>query len=241
MKESVLVMICARGGSKGIPGKNIKPLNGKPLIAYSIDLAKKLEEFFNVSIALSTDSDKIKLVAKEFCFIETEYIRPNYLANDKAGKLDVFYDIYNFHKTKGNKYDYVLDLDVSSPLRNLNDLLNSFKMLKQDPSAVNLFSVNIAHKNPYFNMVEKDKNGYVNLCKKIDGGVKCRQNAPLVYEMNASFYLFRSRFFEEKERSIFTERTRVYEMDHFCFDLDSPIDFDFMEFLIINNKLDFKL
>ena len=239
MKESVLVMICARGGSKGIPGKNIKPLNGKPLIAYSIDLAKKLEEFFNVSIALSTDSDKIKLVAKEFCFIETEYIRPNYLANDKAGKLDVFYDIYNFHKTKGNKYDYVLDLDVSSPLRTQEDLNLAFKKLIDNHDAINVFSVSEAKRNPYFNMVELNDEGYCQLVKK--SFAKTRQSSPEVFDMNASFYFYKRVFFEKNYKSAITNKSLHYLMNHTCFDLDDPLDFQIMEFLISQNKLKIKI
>ena len=86
--KNLLITICARGGSKGIPGKNIKPLNGKPLIGYSIDLAKQVQsEYGNVTIALSTDSEEIICVAAK-CGLYTDYKRPDYLASDTVGKID---------------------------------------------------------------------------------------------------------------------------------------------------------
>ena len=108
----ILIKICARGGSKGMPGKNIKMLNGKPLIGYSIDVAKKFaEKHDGTTITLSTDSDEIIRVAKE-CGLESDYKRPDYLANDTCGKIDAIKDIVLFReKTDGCTYDYVLDLD----------------------------------------------------------------------------------------------------------------------------------
>jgi CMP-N-acetylneuraminic acid synthetase len=238
--KKLLVTICARGGSKGIPGKNIKDLNGKPLIAYSIEVAKKLSAHFDVKVALSTDSDEIIRVAAK-CGLETDYKRPAELATDKAGKLAAFYDVYEFEKKNGRRYDYVLDLDVTSPLRNVEDILNAYKLLEEDPASTNIFSVSKAHKNPYFNMVEQNEKGYVKICKQPDDNVLSRQAAPEVFEMNASFYIFRASFFDEGIDSIFTDTTLLYNVPHMCFDLDEPIDFEFMGFLMANDKLDFSL
>ena len=238
--KKLLITICARGGSKGIPGKNIKDLNGKPLIAYSIEVAKKLFAHFDVKIALSTDSDEIIKVAAQ-CGLETDYKRPDELASDKAGKLAAFCDVYEFEKKNGRTYDYVLDLDVTSPLRNVDDILYAHKLLEADTAATNIFSVSKAHKNPYFNMVEQDHKGYVRICKQPDDSVLSRQTAPEVFEMNASFYIFRASFFDEGIDSIFTPTTLLYNVPHLCFDLDEPVDFEFMGFLLANNKLDFAL
>ena len=125
-----LITICARGGSKGIPGKNIKPLNGKPLIAYSIEIANQFKlKYETVDIALSTDSDEIKDVALKFG-LKTKYIRPDYLANDKAGKIDAIKDVVEYYEKIGSKkYDIILDLDVTSPLRNLKDLEEAHDIL----------------------------------------------------------------------------------------------------------------
>ena len=157
---NILITICARGGSKGIPGKNIKPLNGKPLIGYTIDIAKRFQEKHgNVEIALSTDSDEIIKVAEE-CGLHSDYKRPEALSGDTVGKIDAINDFVLYtEKTKGIKYDYVLDMDVTSPLRTLEDLEEAFELMNADPNAVNLFSVSEAGRNPYFNQVEQKENG----------------------------------------------------------------------------------
>jgi len=91
--NNILITICARGGSKGIPGKNIKILNGKPLIGYTIDIAKRFQEKHgNVEIALSTDSDEIIRVAEE-CGLHSEYKRPASLGGDSVGKIDAIKDV----------------------------------------------------------------------------------------------------------------------------------------------------
>ncbi len=236
----ILITICARGGSKGIPGKNIKNLAGKPLIAYSINLAKKFLFSCNGDIAISTDSNEILEVSKKYG-VYTDYIRPDYLATDTAGKIDAIKDILLFtEKTKNKKYDLILDLDVSSPLRNLEDINSAIEILKSDSEALNIFSVSKARKNPYFNMVEIKNDGYVRVVKN-NKLILSRQSAPEVFEMNASFYVYKRRFFSENLSTAITYHSLAFKMNHICFDLDEPIDFEFMEYLIQNNKLDFQL
>lgn len=239
---NILITICARGGSKGIPGKNIKPLNGKPLIGYSIDVAKQFAaQHGNTTIALSTDSDEIIKVAAE-CGLVSDYKRPDYLANDTCGKVDAINDIVQFsEKNEGKKFDYVLDLDVTSPLRTLDDLNAAFELIKNDDNALNLFSVSEPGRNPYFNQVEQKDNGYFATVKSLPEGVFSRQAAPKVYDMNASFYFYKKAFFEAGLRSAITEKSLVYIVPHTCFDLDHPIDFDIISYLLENNKLDFML
>ncbi len=238
----ILITICARGGSKGIPGKNIKLINGKPLIFYSLNTAQQFKEAFeNTGIVLSTDSQEIKTVVKGLGFdIDTNYTRPEKLASDKAGKIGVIKDVLLYREARHQKkYDFILDLDITSPLRNLSDLKNAFNMLLDKPEAHNIFSVSPAKRNPYFNMVEEKENGFVELCKK--GEFLSRQTAPRVYDMNASFYFYRKSFFEQDLQSAITEKSLAYEVPHSCFDLDHPIDFEFMSYLLANNKLDFEL
>src|SRR5574344_23864 len=157
---NILITICARGGSKGIPGKNIKLLNGKPLIGYSIDLANEVKEHYGtVDIELSTDSKDIKIVAEEGG-LKSDYVLPDFLANDTCGKVDAINDIVKYAEQKNCKqYDYVLDLDCTSPLRNLDDIIAAFKQITADEEALNLFSVSEPARNPYFNQVEKKSNG----------------------------------------------------------------------------------
>ncbi|MHA7608245.1 acylneuraminate cytidylyltransferase family protein [Elizabethkingia meningoseptica] len=236
-----LITICARGGSKGIPGKNIKILNGKPLISYSFDVAKKLAAQYDIDIFLSTDSEEIKNVVSLLNLSEVNlaYNRPDYLANDTAGKLDAIVDVKNYAEKNNNiTYDFVIDLDVTSPLRTAHDLLSSIELLFNNENAINLFSVSPANRNPYFNMVEENNSGFYDLCKK--GQFMTRQSAPKVYDLNASFYIFKRDFFKEGYKTVITERSIVYEVPHLCFDLDHPIDFEFMEFLLENKKLDFE-
>ena len=236
---SVLITICARGGSKGVPGKNIKELAGKPLIGYSIELAKKFLQEFEGKIEISTDDGNILDVVRTFG-VDTTYIRPNELANDTASKVDAIKHLKEYTEEKLKcSFDFVLDLDVTSPLRNLNDLKAAFKIIMNDNNAQNLFSVSKANRNPYFNMVEKKDDYYVKV-KKLEN-IYSRQQAPLVYDMNASFYFFRKSFFDLGFNSVFTEKSLIYEVSHLCFDIDEPIDFEIMEFLITNNRLDFEL
>lgn len=151
----ILLTICARGGSKGIPGKNIKMMNGKPLIWYTIQTARMFQKRVpNVDIVLSTDSDEIRRVAKE-CGLDSDYKRPDYLANDTCGKIDAIKDVLlHYEQQYGKRYDYLLDMDVTSPLRTVDDLLAAFKIIEEEKAAINLYSVSPAGRNPYFNMVE---------------------------------------------------------------------------------------
>jgi CMP-N-acetylneuraminic acid synthetase len=234
---NILITICARGGSKGIPGKNIKLLNGKPLINYTIEIAKQFGLQFNAHIAVSTDDLEIKKVA-EICGITLDYTRPINLATDQAGKIDTINDLLKFEEKRNKiKYDYILDLDVTSPLRTIQDLTISFNKINSS-DAVTLFSVNTASRNPYFNMVEENSNGFFDLVKKQNGNVLSRQSAPKVYELNASFYWYKRIFFDLGFNSPITEKSIIYIMPHICFDLDNPLDFSFLEFLMLNDKLD---
>lgn len=239
---NIIITICARGGSKGIPGKNIKEINGVPLIAYTIELAKKIQKKYNALIAISTDDIIIKKIAESYGIITT-YQRPSYLATDSAGKIDTINDVLLYEESLfNNKFDYLLDLDVTSPLRTLEDIEEALNLLLNKPVAQNLFSVNPAARNPYFNMVEENSNGFYSLVKtNPTGSVMTRQSAPKVFDMNASFYWYRRSFFELGLKSAITEKSLIYEMNHICFDLDHPVDFLFMEYLLQNNKLDFKL
>lgn len=242
---NILITICARGGSKGIPGKNVKLINGKPLIGYSIDCSYKFRELMkekaSVDIELSTDSEQIREVASLFGLM-SEYVRPEFLASDTAGKVDAIADVYQYASKKNHKvYDYVLDLDCTSPLRTQEDLQKALILIENDPNALVIYSVSEAGRNPYFNQVEKKENGYYDVVKKLDSHLMSRQVAPVVYDMNASFYFYTKKFFDLGLRSSETDRTLVYLMNHVCFDLDNPIDFEFMAFLLENKKLGFEI
>ncbi len=237
-----LITICARGGSKGIPHKNIKLLNGKPLLDYSIQTAKVFQNKFpGTEIILSTDSDQILRVAEDFG-LKSDYLRPDYLAGDYVGKIDAIKDVLIWKEEIDNcKYDYILDLDVTSPLRNLQDLTEAYKLLQKNEEAINIFSVSPANRSPYFNMVEQKANSFFAQVKQSDSVLLTRQSAPKVYDLNASFYFYKRVFFDLGFKGAITDKSLVYVVPHICFDLDHPIDFEIITFLMEYNKLDFVL
>ena len=191
---------------------------------------------------MSTDDAEILDLAK-LSGINTAYLRPDNLSNDEVGKVETLAHLLNYEeKDLLYNFDYILDLDVSSPLRNLDDIKKGFNIIERDKKMLTLFSVSEPNRNPYFNVVEKNKvTGYYNLVNKPENPIQSRQNAPKVFDMNSSFYWYRRSFFDIEYTSPITNNTGIYLMDHICFDLDHNIDFIFMEFLLKNNKLDFKL
>ena len=212
-----------------------------PFIAYSLIAAAKIfKENHDADIALSTDSDEIKRVAGNYG-LSTSYQRPYDLATDKAGKIAAIKDLILFEEKLSLKsYDYIIDLDVTSPLRTFKDIKDALNILKKSEKAYNIFSVSPASRNPYFNMVELGSDGFVNLVK--DGTIfKTRQEAPVVYDMNASFYIYKRCFFNGLFETAITNCSLVYVVPHICFDLDQPHDFLIMEALIKGNLLDFQL
>ncbi len=236
---NLLITICGRGGSKGLPGKNIKFLNGKPLIYYSISCAKRVAGIYESDIAISTDNKEIKMVAESFG-VATDYVRPDKLATDTAGKIPVINHLLEWEESRrGGKYDFIIDLDITSPLRSVEDVIQSLGILVKDNSAYNIFSVSPPNRNPYFNQVEEKMNHYYNVVKKPVRPILSRQTAPLVWDVNASIYIYRRSFFDKDFMNAYTDKSLVYQMSHICFDLDEIIDYEFMEYLIINKKLDF--
>ena len=237
---NILITICARGGSKGIPNKNIKPLNGIPLIAYTIKTGLQFAEKYNADFSLSTDSEEIQTVAAKYGLL-SNYQRPIELTSDTSGKISAIKHLMDFEeKGRRKHYDFIIDMDVTSPLRNLNDLECAFIQLQKHNNALNIFSVSPANRNPYFNMVEQLDDEFVCVVKNL-GEIKSRQDAPKVFDMNASFYIFKKDFFKEGWEIATTDHSLAYIVPHICFDIDNPIDFIFMEILLKKRLLDFKL
>ncbi|MCG3683489.1 cytidylyltransferase domain-containing protein [Aliarcobacter butzleri] len=227
--SNVLCTICARGGSKGVKNKNIKELNGKPLIAYTIEQAKASGLFEH--IVISTDSDDIANIAKQHG-AEVFFKRSSEIASDTAGKLDVIKDAFKRSEEHYNKtFDYLIDLDATAPLRIVEDIINSFKQFKQNDND-NLITAMPSRRSPYFNLVEQDKDGKVYLSKKLDNSIVRRQDAPKSYDMNASIYIWK-RDIILNENSIFLEKTGLYVMpEERSIDIDNELDFKFVEFLM---------
>jgi CMP-N-acetylneuraminic acid synthetase len=235
---NILVTICARGGSKGVKNKNIRMLNRKPLIAHTIEHALKWGRA--KKIIVSTDSEKIARIAKQFGAL-VPFKRPAKLAGDKTPKVEVLrHALKESERIFRNRFDIIVDLDVTAPIRRLLDIENCYKkFLKIKP--LTLFSVVRAHRNPYFNMVEENEAGFVSLSKTLAKKSYRRQDAPSVYDMNASIYFYQRQYLLDKSiRSPISKRSVVYVMDDVsAFDIDREIDFKFIEFL--NREGIFKL
>jgi len=225
----VLCTICARGGSKGIENKNIKPMNGKPLITYTVEQAKKSKLFEH--IVISTDSDEIAEIAKQYG-AEVFFKRSEEMASDSAGKLDVIKDAFvKSEEYYNEKYDYLMDLDVTAPLREVEDILNAFKQFIADNND-NLITAMPSRRSPYFNLVEVNKDGEVYLSKNLDNAILRRQDAPKSYDMNASIYIWK-RDIILSENSIFLKKTGLYVMpEDRSIDIDTELDYKFVEFLL---------
>lgn len=225
----ILCTICARGGSKGVKNKNIKPINGKPLIAYTIEQAKKSKLFEH--IVISTDSDDIASIAKEYG-AEVFFKRSKEMASDTAGKLDVIKDAFiRSEEYYGCKFDYLIDLDATAPLRDVDDIINSFKQFLKDNND-NLITAMPSRRSPYFNLVEQNKEGKVYLSKTLDNAIVRRQDAPSSYDMNASIYIWKREVILN-ENSIFLDKTGLYVMpESRSIDIDTELDYKFVEFLM---------
>lgn len=232
--STLLITICARGGSKGVPGKNIRPLLGKPLLLHTLDIAKEYSKSHrNCPLYISTDSSDIANVATNAGF-SVPRLRSGTLSGDEAGKTPVIYDaLLNAEKDLNKSFDLVLDLDVTSPLRNLNDIEGCVQMALKNPQYDVVLSVCESRRNPYFNMVESTGDGKISLCK--NGDFKTRQSSPKVYDLNASIYVYRRDFFEsgESDKSCIGPGTGIYVMPASrSWDIDHEEDFAIMEALM---------
>lgn len=231
--DNLLITICARGSSKGVKGKNIRKLDGKPLIYYTIKQAKEWGK--GKHIVVSTDSNEIAQIAKGFG-AEIPFIRPAELATDTCGKISVIrHALITCEKIYKESYSMVMDLDVTSPIRKISDLENAYKLfLEKRPKT--LFSVVPAHRNPYFNMVEVSSDGKAHVCKSSKEFIR-RQDAPEVYDANASIYLYnRDYLLDENNKIVISDNSIIYSMDPISrTDIDSELDFKYIEFLVREN------
>ena len=187
-----LCSVCARGGSKGVPNKNIRPLLGKRLLIHSLDQARQSGLFD--CIVVSSDSKEILQIAGEWG-VDHLIERPEELATDTAAKLPVIQHCFLTAETlSGMIFDTAVDLDVTSPLRNQADLKGVVDLLESHDIAMNVITGTPARHSPYFNLIELDESGRVHLSGKrqnIDVTIVRRQDVPLCFDLNASIYAWR--------------------------------------------------
>lgn len=222
---STIATICARGGSTGLPGKNIRPLFGRPLIAHTVAHALACPGIDRVLV--STDDEAIAAAARE-AGAEVPFMRPPELATSTAPKLPVIRHLVQGVEAMGVQVDRIVDLDPTSPLREVDDVLACLRLLDADTDVV--ITGYPAEKNPYFNMVELDGQGHAALSKSLPGGVFARQQAPAVYSMNASVYVWWRRTLDQ---GIWDGRVRLHVMPRErSIDVDSLIDFELVQLLM---------
>ncbi len=225
-----LCTICARGGSKGVKGKNVRLLLGKPLVAHSIEQARA-SGLFDV-LAVSSDSDEILEVARAW---GCDYLikRPDELATDHTAKLPVIrHCVAEVERLYGGEFDTLVDLDATSPLRLPADIVGAVRLLETSGSG-NLLTAMPARRSPYFNLVEVDSAGMVHLSKPLGSAVVRRQDAPKCYDLNASIYVWRRPVLFGRP-GLFNADTRLYVMpEERSIDIDSELDFQFVEYLLM--------
>lgn len=226
----ILATICCRGGSKGVPGKNIKDLKGKPLIAYTIESAKGSTLINNLII--STDDKKIAEIATDYG-ASVPFMRPDFLASDTASKWPVFiHAVEEYEKLTGEVVDYLVDLDVTVPLKTSADIDGAIQLALGDTNTDVVITGYEPERNPYFNMMEVKENGYAEIVKTSERPIVRRQDAPVVYSLTPAAYVIK--------------KSALYEFEHWskakckifaiprerAVDIDTEIDFKIVEFLM---------
>lgn len=218
-----LCTILARGGSKGVPHKNIRILGGKPLIVHTLEKAIAVKLFDLV--AVSSDSDEILDVARH-SGAGLLVKRPADLANDSAPKIPAIkHCVLEAEKYGACRYDVVCDLDPTSPFRTLEDIRNCIDLL-ETRNIQNVITGAPARKSPYFNLAEIGPNGYARLSKPLSKQIVRRQDSPRCFDINASIYVWKRDELMASD-SVFLEKTLLYEMPRErSIEIDAEFDFE---------------
>jgi CMP-N,N'-diacetyllegionaminic acid synthase len=226
MYEDFLFLIPARGGSKGIPKKNIKNLLGTPLIIYTLDAIKNIAPKHNICI--STDDPEIIEVVEKYGF-SVPFIRPAELGTDTSTTQDVIEHALNFYKREGRQFKGVILLQPTSPLRKPQHIIEALELFSESIDLV--VSVKITSANPYFVLFEESSDGFLELSKK--SNFTRRQDCPIVYERNGAIYIYNlSNAYQTPVRQ------KKYMMDEISsIDIDTEYDWLLTEF-ILSKKLD---
>ncbi len=228
----ILATICCRGGSKGVPGKNIKLLPVKPLIAFTIEAAKKSIHINDLII--STDSIEIANVAKAHG-AAVPFMRPAELATDTASKWPVFiHAVETYEKLTGKTVTYLVDLDVTVPLKTAEDIDGAIELALSDSHADVVITGYEPERNPYFNMMEIGPDGYAEMVKKSATPIVRRQDAPAVYSLSPAAYVIKKEALYAYEHWS-KARCKIYPIPRErAIDIDTGLDFKMVEFLMQN-------
>ena len=224
-----VAFIFARGGSKGLPGKNIKYFGGKPLLAWSIGHALAVRRIDRIIV--STDSNEIACIARQYG-AEVPFIRPQKIAGDTSPEWLAWQHALNFLKTnEGRLPNVMLSIPCTAPLRIPIDIENCLdEYAKGDVDVV--VTVSEAHRSPFFNMVKQNYDGTVSLVNPPSSIVVRRQDVPEVYDMTTVAYVVRPEFVLENS-SIFEGRVKAVNIPkERAIDIDNLLDFKIAEFLL---------
>tara|TARA_B110000196_G_C21067876_1_gene625870 strand:- start:326 stop:1012 length:687 start_codon:yes stop_codon:yes gene_type:complete len=225
----ILYLIPARGGSKGLPGKNIKILNGKPLINHTIDFVRSFTD--DANICVSTDSDEIiKCVEKNN--LKVHFKRPSNISSDTASTIDVIKHAIGYFHSKGKSFDTLILLQPTTPFRKKQDLKNMIDIW--DNQLDLLVSVKESHESPYFNLFEENTKGYLLKSKKVN--ISRRQDAPKVYAFNGSIYIYNINSINLNKINSF-KKIKKYIMSDPAYSVDIDSEFDFILAEIISKNL----
>lgn len=225
-----LVIIPARGGSKGIPHKNIKPLGGKPLIYYTIDVARAVVD--DADICVSTDDPEIIRCVRDYG-LSVPFVRPAELASDTAGTYEVLLHAVDFYERQGRFYDTVLLLQNTSPFRTAEQVKDAIGLYTPEMDMV--VSVKECSANPYYCVFEESQDGYLHICKG-DGNITRRQDAPKVYEYNGAIYFMNTAVLKTTPLSKMQRRVKYVMDESSSLDLDTMWDWQMAEMMIKQNK-----
>lgn len=188
-----ICLICARGGSKGVPNKNIRIISKKPLIAHTITSAINSKLFSHVVV--STENKNIAQISKKYG-AEVPFIRPKNLALDTTPVGDVFIHAIKKLYSLGYEFEIFVNRDCTVPFIKNTDIKKTIDLLKNKKCDA-VYGVYRQHLNPYFNMMEKNKEGYLRLSKKLKERPKSRQKAPIVFQLNGLFTFDAKKFLNQ--------------------------------------------
>jgi CMP-N-acetylneuraminic acid synthetase len=227
----IVALIFARGGSKGLPGKNIRPLAGRPLLAWAIGHARAVPRIGRIIV--STDSEQIAAVARE-CGAEVPFMRPAELARDDSPEWLAWRHALNYLKESAGAYpDVLIVVPATAPLRTPSDLENCLDEFAKGGADM-VFTVTDAHRNPYFSMVKRNADGTVGLVIPPHGSVFRRQDAPVVYDITPVAYVASPEYVMTRT-GLFAGRARVVHVPpERAVDIDTLLDFRIAECLLSN-------
>ncbi len=223
-KMNTLFLIPARGGSKGIPDKNIKPLNGIPLIEYSIRVARQFTE--DTHICVSTDSDTIIETVNRLG-LEVPFMRPSHLATDEASTYDVLLHALEYYSARGIQYDAIVLLQPTSPLRTEEDVKQCLELYSEALDMV----VSVEEiPDPSYLCYSENNEGF--LTKISEGKYTRRQEVPMVYKYNGAVYVMNVKSLKEKTIAAFTKVKKYVMSDIRSVDIDTPLDWAVAEVIL---------